>query len=87
MLANFAVATAKVRTLCLLALPMLAINVGLNLGLVPVFGILGSAVATLASEILLGLALVLALQPFRQQSPVEPEALSDVSWMVLTAAS
>jgi len=79
MLANFAVATAKVRTLFLLALPMLAINIGLNMGLVPVFGIFGSAVATLASEILLGLALILALQPFRRKAPAEPEALGEVS--------
>ncbi|NMC50296.1 MAG: oligosaccharide flippase family protein, partial [Desulfovibrio sp.] len=46
MLANFAVASHRVRTLFAVAVPMLAVNVGLNLGLIPRFGILGSALAT-----------------------------------------
>lgn len=72
MLANFAVVAAKVRILCFIALPMLAVNVGLNFYCIPLFGILGSAMATLGSEILLGGALILALKPFNKHTTAHP---------------
>lgn len=69
MLANFAVAAHRVRTLFAVAVPMLCVNVGLNLGLIPRFGILGAALATLGSELLLGGVLLMALKPFSRKSP------------------
>ncbi|WP_243313655.1 oligosaccharide flippase family protein [Fundidesulfovibrio agrisoli] len=64
MFANFAVATAKIKVLFLIAVPMLGVNVGLNLVLIPHFNITGAALATLLSEVLLGAALLFALRPF-----------------------
>lgn len=64
LLANFAVATSKIRRLFFVAMPLLAINIGLNAELIPKYGILGSALATLGSELLLSGILVALLKPF-----------------------
>ncbi len=42
LLANFAVAMSRVRMLFFVAVPMLAVNVSLNMGLIPRYGILGA---------------------------------------------
>jgi hypothetical protein len=76
LLANFAVAMSRVRMLFFVAVPMLAVNVSLNMGLIPRYGILGAALATLCGEILLGCVLLLALKPFRGKSPQAPEVLN-----------
>lgn len=64
MFANFAVAASRIKVLFLVAVPMLAVNVCLNLVLIPHYHITGAALATLLSEILLGVALLAALRPF-----------------------
>lgn len=76
LLANFAVAMSRVRLLFFVAVPMLGVNVSLNMGLIPRYGILGAALATLCGEILLGCVLLLALKPFRGKSPQAPEVLN-----------
>lgn len=64
LLANFAVATSKVRQLFFVAIPLLAINIALNAWLIPQHGIFGAALATLGSEFVLAMALLIFLKPF-----------------------
>lgn len=71
LIANHAVATNNLRALMLVALFMLIVNILLNFALIPRFGILGAALATLAGEVLLIVLLLWILQPFsRNASPI-----------------
>lgn len=72
LLVNFAVASLRMRTIFFVAMPMLGVSIGLNLGLIPRYGILGGALATFFSEFFSSIALLVTLKPFALKASPTP---------------